>query len=140
MTFEDDFGDGVSEAKPKVVIVDDDPLVLMALRVILSKTYDVQCLNDAVSGVAAAAEDDVALVILDVKMPEYDGFWAFRKIRENGSDVPIIFNSAYQDSILPEEISAHYKPYAYLGKNGDVRDFLKNVEGAIEEGTSKKAK
>src|SRR4051812_14033444 len=78
--------------KPRVVVVDDDELVLMALRVVLRGDFDVRCFSDPAEGAAAGAASGVAAVILDIKMPIHDGFWVFRKIRERSPDVPIVFN------------------------------------------------
>jgi DNA-binding response OmpR family regulator len=118
-------------AKPKVVIVDDDSMILSALKVTLQRRYDVQCFQTAEEGVTAALKPGVAVVILDLKMPEHDGFWACRQIREAGSKVPIIFNSAYQDILRQNEIHEIYKPHALLNKDGNLKEFIASVEAAV---------
>jgi DNA-binding NtrC family response regulator len=120
------------EAAPKqvVIIIDDDEAIIRSLKTVLSKKFEVRGFTNPVEGVEAAVRPDVAVAIIDIKMPMYDGFWVYRRIRESESDVPIIFNSAYQDVKPPAEIAAHYRPYAYLQKNGNLNDFLQTVAGA----------
>lgn len=81
-----------------VLIVDDTPENLVALEVVLE---DVECnLVTAQSGNEALSKmlkDDFALVLLDVQMPEMDGFEVAEIMRSNKrtANVPIIFVTAY---------------------------------------------
>jgi DNA-binding NtrC family response regulator len=117
----------------KVVIIDDDESVLSSIKVVLSKRFSVVCCSDPETGAQLASGPDVAVVIIDIKMPVRDGFWVFKKIRETSTQVPIIFNSAYQDIKLPAEVAANYRPFAYLAKGVPLRDFLRVVEDAATE-------
>jgi two-component system KDP operon response regulator KdpE len=82
---------------PKVLVVDDDPSLLKALRIGLTARGDdvltAPTGKDAVTQVALAHPD---LVILDLGLPDVDGIEVCRHIREF-SDVPIIVLSAYGD-------------------------------------------
>jgi two-component system KDP operon response regulator KdpE len=82
---------------PKVLVVDDDPALLKALRIGLSARGDDVVLArtgaDAVEQVALAAPD---LVILDLGLPDLDGVEVCRRIRAFSS-VPIVVLSAYGD-------------------------------------------
>ena len=81
----------------KILIVDDDPSLLKALRIGLSARGDevvtAHTGGDAVTQVALAVPD---LVILDLGLPDVDGLEVCRRIREF-SDVPIVVLSAYGD-------------------------------------------
>jgi two-component system, OmpR family, KDP operon response regulator KdpE len=81
----------------KVLLVDDDPALLKALRIGLTARGDDVVLAhsgaEAVNQVALAAPD---LVILDLGLPDLDGLDVCRRVREF-SDVPIIVLSAYGD-------------------------------------------
>ena len=83
---------------PNVLIVDDTPENLVALEVVLE---DVDCnLVTAQSGNEALSKllkEDFALVLLDVQMPEMDGFEVAEIMRSNKrtANVPIIFITAY---------------------------------------------
>ena len=81
----------------KVLVVDDDPSLLKALRIGLTARGDEVLVahsgTEAVNQVALAGPD---LVILDLGLPDLDGLEVCRRIREF-SDVPIVVLSAYGD-------------------------------------------
>jgi two-component system KDP operon response regulator KdpE len=81
----------------KVLVVDDDPALLKALRIGLSARGDEVVVShtggDAVTQVALTTPD---LVILDLGLPDLDGIEVCRRIREFSS-VPILVLSAYGD-------------------------------------------
>lgn len=83
----------------KILIVDDNGNNLFALRALIEKYTDVEVL-EATSGQQALdialATPDIDLIILDVQMPEMDGFQtaSMLKIRKRTRDIPIIFLTA----------------------------------------------
>lgn len=87
--------------KPKILIVDDLPANITVLKGLL-KDLDVSLVS-AHSGNEALAcmlDNDFALVLMDVQMPEMDGYEATRLIRDPQSrvrnhDVPIIAMTAH---------------------------------------------
>jgi PAS domain S-box-containing protein len=97
----------------KVLIVDDNPNNLFTLRTLIEKHMDVAVL-EASSGQAALdialAQPDTDLIILDVQMPEMDGFQtaSMLKIRKKTRDIPIIF------------LTAAFKTHEFQQKGYDV--------------------
>jgi two-component system response regulator VicR len=78
----------------RVLVVDDEPDILAVLRAILtSEGFDVVVAQDALSGLRAAYETHPDAILLDVMMPNVDGFEACRRLREM-TEVPIIFVTA----------------------------------------------
>ena len=83
----------------KVLIVDDNHNNLFTLRTLIEKYTDVSVI-DADSGEKAVkiavAENDIDLIILDVQMPEMDGFQtaSMLKVRKKTQDIPVIFLTA----------------------------------------------
>lgn len=82
-----------------VLIVDDNPHNLFALRALIAEHMDVTILEAGGGERAleiALAEPDLDLIILDVQMPEVDGFQTAQmlKIRKRTRDIPIIFLTA----------------------------------------------
>jgi two-component system KDP operon response regulator KdpE len=81
----------------KVLVVDDDPSLLKALRIGLSARGDDVLVAhsgaEAINQVALAGPD---LVILDLGLPDLDGLEVCRRVREF-SNVPIVVLSAYGD-------------------------------------------
>ena len=129
--------DAPPRSKPLIFIVDDDENILRALRVVLSRLYEVRTCSSSVQSIEEirAARPDV--IILDIKMPERDGFWVFREVGKYAPEVPIIFNSAYQPDLLDDELRSAYKPFAHLNKSDRLPEFLSTVRAALEAGDKK---
>ena len=83
----------------KVLIVDDNPNNLFTLRSLIEKYTDVHVI-EADGGEKAVnlalTENDVDLIILDVQMPEMDGFQtaSMLKVRKKTRNIPVIFLTA----------------------------------------------
>jgi PAS domain S-box-containing protein len=83
----------------KLLAVDDNPHNLFTLRSLLNAHMDV-AFREATSGrdalEIARTEPDIDLIILDVQMPEMDGFQTAQmlKLRKRTRDIPIIFLTA----------------------------------------------
>jgi signal transduction histidine kinase len=94
----------VSDDKAKILIVDDVPEKVLSLEVILEDLH--QTIVSANSGAEALRfllHDDFAVILLDVNMPEMDGFEtaALIRKRKRSEHTPIIFLTA-----LPDETHA----------------------------------
>ena len=89
--------------KPKILIVDDNPNNRLAVRTVL-KGVDAE-LREAANGFDAltmALEEKYALILLDVQMPEMDGFEVCEQLRADPrtADTPVIFlTAAYKDIV-----------------------------------------
>lgn len=88
---------GEQSARPKVLLVDDVPANLLAYRVILGKMG--LELHEAASGHEALSlvlRHEFAAILMDVQMPELDGYETAELIREHAGDlpVPVIFITA----------------------------------------------
>ena len=83
----------------KLLIVDDNPNNLFSLRSLIETHTDVDVI-EADSGQRALdialATPDIDLIILDIQMPEMDGFQtaSMLKIRKKTRDIPVIFLTA----------------------------------------------
>jgi len=85
--------------KPDILIVDDDPAIRSVVRVALEKAgMTVAEARDGRGALQAIAESHCDLVVLDVGMPDMDGFACCRAIRAN-SNVPVLFLTAQDDEI-----------------------------------------
>lgn len=80
-----------------ILIVDDDELVLLSLRELLkSERYEVQTFSRGSEVLGKLDQEDFDLLILDIVMPEMDGFELCRQIRKNDryKKKPILFLTA----------------------------------------------
>ncbi|MGW2292070.1 response regulator transcription factor [Streptomyces phaeochromogenes] len=91
---------GVGPARPtRLLIVEDDDAVRVALQAVLTRFgYTVLAEGTGRAGLRSAYLQRPDLVLLDVMLPETDGFEVLRRLR-TVSDVPVIFLTARNDSV-----------------------------------------
>lgn len=76
----------------KILIIDDSAVQAEFLRSILKDEYDVSVCHTAKDGIAAVKEGNFSLILLDVIMPDMDGFTVLRELKgtELTKHIPII--------------------------------------------------
>lgn len=122
--------------KSRVLIVDDEPNILVALEFLLNKEgYEVLKASNGLQALEIIEKQPPRIVVLDVMMPEMDGFEVARKIREeeDNQDIHIIFLTAKGTD------ADRFEGYAnggevYLTKPFDNEDFITTVNEVIEFG------
>jgi DNA-binding response OmpR family regulator len=78
----------------RVLVVDDDPALLRALRVALNAAgHQLSTAPDGEQGLAQAVRSSPEVIVLDLGLPDIDGLEVCRRIR-TWSDVPIIVGNA----------------------------------------------
>ena len=86
----------------EILIADDESIIRLGLKQILEEAgHTVFAAENGVAAVRLAEAHTPDLVILDIKMPEMDGFEAARAILDR-TQVPIIFLTAYGEQELVE--------------------------------------
>ena len=81
--------------KPKILYVEDDIYLSYVTKDNLElKGYDITFCKDGKNAFEAFSNNKFDLCILDVMLPEMDGFTLAQKIRKSDKDIPIIFLSA----------------------------------------------
>jgi two-component system KDP operon response regulator KdpE len=82
----------------RVLIVDDEPQILRALRInLVARQYDVVVAADGTEALRQAADGRPDLVVLDLGLPDIDGVEVIRKLR-TWTPVPILVLSGRADS------------------------------------------
>ena len=84
-------------AKRKIMLVDDDPDLLRALRLRLrANNYDITTAGDGYSAIATAQKEHPDLIVLDLGLPAGDGFVVLERLQKSDvlSSVPVIVLSA----------------------------------------------
>lgn len=78
----------------KVLIVDDEPdIVTLIQRYAKREGYEVTSVEDGSEAIEVCRREDFDIIVMDVMMPDTDGFTACRKIREM-KDIPVLMLSA----------------------------------------------
>jgi DNA-binding NarL/FixJ family response regulator len=92
---------GTREAEMKILVVDDHPLILEALKQVLRDLHpDIEVLEarDATQAVEQTrAHPDLALVLLDLTLPRTHGLELLGELRRDSPDVPVVVLSATED-------------------------------------------
>jgi two-component system OmpR family response regulator len=79
----------------KVLVVDDEPNICALLSATLRLVeFEVQVAHSGREALAAAEQYQPDLVVLDVMLPDLDGFEVARKLREKGQTTPVLFLTA----------------------------------------------
>ena len=74
-----------AQARPKLLVVEDDPNIVELLSASLRFAgFDVTAATNGAEAVASARESAPDLMVLDVMLPDLDGFEVIRRLREGG--------------------------------------------------------
>ncbi|MDJ1135864.1 response regulator transcription factor [Streptomyces iconiensis] len=115
----------------KILIVDDEPAVLDALRRSLSyEGYETETAVDGVEALEKAAEHQPGLIILDVLMPRMDGLTAARRLRAAGQRVPVLMLTA-RDTVGDRVTGLDAGADDYLVKPFELDELLARVRALL---------
>jgi two-component system OmpR family response regulator len=83
----------------RLLVVDDEPNIRELLATSLRFAgFEVHAAGDGVSALRLAKDVEPDLVVLDVMLPDLDGFTVTRRLRERGQFVPVLFLTARDDT------------------------------------------
>ncbi|MEO1670734.1 MAG: ATP-binding protein [Cyanobacteria bacterium J06631_2] len=88
------------DIKGDILIVDDTPANLRVLSATLSgRGYEVRCVNSGAMALTVARNAPPDLILLDIKMPEMDGYQVCQQLKSDPKtyEIPVIFLSALDD-------------------------------------------
>jgi CheY-like chemotaxis protein len=88
-----------TDKKLKILIVDDVPGNIKILADILRNDYQIIMATSGQRALDIISSQDIALVLLDVEMPEMDGYEVCKKLKSDKetADIPVIFVTANTD-------------------------------------------
>lgn len=114
----------------RVLIADDHPVVLAGLRALLAASdLNVEIVAEAKNGreaVDLAAQTRPEICIVDVSMPELDGFEVLQALRENGSASRVIIHSVHNGETVVQR-ALEYGARGYVLKDGAADDIMAAV-------------
>ncbi|MBU1351706.1 MAG: two-component system response regulator [Gammaproteobacteria bacterium] len=88
------------DTRPRLLLVDDEPTNLQVLRHILQADYRLLFATDGQRALQVAREQQPALILLDVMMPQLDGYAVCSALKADAAtaSIPVIFITALTDS------------------------------------------
>ncbi len=88
----------MSDEKPIILIIDDNPSNIQLLAPYLTADYQIKVATDGILGLKIAKEEHApSLILLDIMMPEMDGYEVCRRLKKENNTIPIIFITAMDD-------------------------------------------
>ncbi|MCR6712293.1 MAG: response regulator transcription factor [Demequina sp.] len=112
----------------RILVVDDeDNLRSMLVAALKYEGYDVVQASDGAAGLRAARETKPDLIVLDVMMPQLDGFGVVKRLREAGDRTPVIFLTA-RDASEDRVTGLNLGGDDYLPKPFSLEELVARVE------------
>lgn len=119
----------LTDIKRKVLVVDDNPVMLRTMKALLEEKYKVLLATTGVGALTTIGRERPDVILLDYDMPVCDGKMTLEMIRANEetSELPVFFLTAIADK---EKIEAIFQlnPQGYLLKPCSHEKILKTLE------------
>jgi signal transduction histidine kinase len=125
----------VSDQHPHVLLIEDNPgdADLVRLRLVESRSdVDVRCVDRLSAGLSRLSEEQPAVVLLDLNLPDSHGADTFRKVLSKAPGVPVVVLSGQDDEELALK-AVHQGVQDYLVKgNFDSKQLSRALRYAME--------
>jgi DNA-binding response OmpR family regulator len=125
---------------PSILIVEDDPVIAMALEDdLLAEGYAVTVATDGETAIRCGAESVFDAVLLDVALPGKDGFDVCRALRRAGVTTPVIMLTARTqeaEKVLGFDVGADdyvTKPYSARELRARIKAIIRRVGDAAPD-------
>jgi len=138
-------GDG----RQRVLIVDDQPANIRVMAELLQGEYELFFATSAAKALEVVAANDIELVLLDVVMPDMDGFETCRRLKadEKTARIPVIFVTAREEThdetrgfeagavdyiikpIVPPIVRARVRTHLELKRARDLLERMASIDG-----------
>lgn len=121
--------------KERILVVDDDPDITLSLKAGLEIVglFDVDMFNDSESALKSFKPDFYALVLIDITMPNMDGFQLYESLKKIDPNVKVCFLTASELYYEKNRGLAHcaLNEDLFLQKPISTNDLLKEVNRKI---------
>ncbi len=128
----------------KILLVDDDADFVEATKLILeSKSYDVVVSYDGKEGLKKVQTEEPNLIILDVMMPEIDGYEVCAKLKSDArfKHIPVLLLTAVGEAIsttkYTKEMGMKIEADDYIPKPVELNELVERVENLFRISTEK---
>jgi|SRR5215210_4261309 len=121
-------GDPPADGAPRILVIDDEPMIRQILKIGLeAQGFDVSLAPNAQEGMNIVVSDPPALVILDLMMPQRDGWWFLREMQHHPGSRPLVIVLSARSG-QGERLLAHHLGVAeYIVKPFELDDVVHKV-------------
>ena len=120
--------------KKRILVVDDEPDVIIVFKMVLEMNgFEVDAYDNPLSVLSNFKPDFYGLLLLDIKMPQMNGFELYKKIRKVDDKVKVCFITAYEDyrkefkESFPELDETKY----FIRKPTAIEDLVNHVSAIL---------
>jgi len=131
------------DAAPRILVVDDEPNILDLVATVLRyEGFDVRVADNGQKALTTVGTFAPDLVILDIMLPDVDGFEVHRRLSTGGSPTPVLFltaRDATEDKVRGLTMGADdyvTKPFSLEELVARVRAILRRTKSRQESGGS----
>src|SRR3954447_12737443 len=138
-----------SDARPRVLIVDDQPANIRVMAEVLQGEYELFFATTGAKALEIVGANDIELVLLDVVMPDMDGFEVCSRLKadERTARIPVIFVTAREEThdetrgfeagavdyiikpIVPPIVRARVRTHLELKRARDLLEKMASIDG-----------
>jgi DNA-binding response OmpR family regulator len=117
----------------KILVVDDDPVFVEAIKTVLETRYEVITAQDGDEGLLKARQERPALILLDIIMPTKDGFHVCKELKQDTelAGIPVIILTSFAqhrgDTTIPVSAGMELQAEGYVDKPVSPDELLKQV-------------
>lgn len=125
--------------REKILVVDDEFEMRRLIRIYLSENFDVVEAENGLEAIEKLESDDVNIILLDVMMPEMDGWELCRKIRETDNLTPILMLTARSD-VFDKVHGLTIGADDYLAKPFDPSELVARIQALLRRSLTNQQK
>jgi DNA-binding response OmpR family regulator len=117
----------------QVLVVEDDAAIRRLVSMVLQRNgYDVETASDGLEAVLKLGLNDYSVIVLDLMMPNLDGFTFLETIAANDPERlrKVIVTSAASPVVIRERM--HGAPFSLIPKPFDIRELIERVNACID--------
>ncbi|MGB6530950.1 MAG: response regulator [Candidatus Nitrosopolaris sp.] len=122
--------------KQKILIVDEEPDIITSLKMYLeSQGFQIDGFADPANALAHFKADFYDLLILDIKMPQMNGFELYKEVKKKDKRVKVFFLTALSDmhdyDAVKKEVFPKEGERYFMSKPIENEDILKRINRVI---------
>ncbi len=118
--------------KNLIIIIDDDPAILLAFKKLLKKkNYEICTFSRWDQAEDELISKSPVLIILDMKIPATEGIALLKRIKLNFPEIPVVAMTAFSNIFTEKEV-LQTGADGYLTKPFEITSMLINIEKYIQ--------
>jgi CheY-like chemotaxis protein len=118
----------------KILVIDDDPSIFIALKEILQKFYELEQARDGAEGLVKVKASKPDLIFLDILMPTLNGFEVLDELKSRSAfkSIPVIIFSILEDEKDKEEAFSKGAVAFFSKADFDPHDIIEKIREVLK--------